>query len=654
MFIKNPFEPNPPSGGEKTRSALDWEESAYDTVSGIKDIHDDDRHKPEFVLTRLILLLIFVLLAGRLAYLQVIKGAYFRSLAENNRIRSQVVEAPRGLIFDRFNKPLLENVAGFNLVVVPFDLPKTGTEEQIAKLSETLGLDQAAVKAKVSGLDARSISPVVVAQDLPPEKAILFQTRASEFLGFSVEQAPIRNYFEPEIFSHILGYTGLADQKDIAAYNLSSDETGLQVGKQGIEVKYENDLRGQAGESQVEIDASGKILKVLGEKPSQPGNSLVLNIDMELQNELYAELSKNNGGHIKAAAVALNPKTGEVLALVSMPGFNTNLFSHGISQDDYQKFLNDPLKPFLNRALAGQYPPGSTVKPMVAAAALNEGVIDENTVIVDKGVLVIPNQFDPQVAYNFYGWKLNGLGPMNVRSAIAQSSDIFFYTVAGGYPTSKVSGLGAEKLAEYYRKFHLGSPLGVDLPGEKGGVVADPAWKAQAFADDPILKRWYLGDTYHIGIGQGDMLATPLQVAEWTSIIANNGVGMKPEILNRVVDKDNKTVRQNQPQVLVSKFLPDNILKIVQEGMRETVTQGSGRLLNSLPMTSAGKTGTSQFDGSDPKKTHAWFTAYAPYEDPQIVITVLVEAGGEGHAVAEPVAKEVLDWWAKNRLGKSK
>jgi penicillin-binding protein 2 len=241
---------------------------------------------------------------------------------------------------------------------------------------------------------------------------------------------------------------------------------------------------------------------------------------------------------------------------------------------------------------------------------------------------------------------------MTVRSAIAQSSDIYFYTVAGGHPNSKIVGLGAEKLAEYYKKFHLGQTLGIDLPGEKPGIVADPEWKEKAFANDDILKKWYLGDTYHIGIGQGDMLATPLQVAQWTAVFANNGVGMKPKILNKAISPDGEIVYDNQPEVLINKFLKDDVIKIVQEGMREVVTDGSGRQLNSLKITSAGKTGTSQFDGSDPKRTHAWFTAYAPYEDPQIVITVLVEAGGEGHAVAVPVVRQALDWWAKNRYSK--
>ena len=241
---------------------------------------------------------------------------------------------------------------------------------------------------------------------------------------------------------------------------------------------------------------------------------------------------------------------------------------------------------------------------------------------------------------------------MTVRSAIALSSDIFFYQVAGGPPNGSWPGLGPDRLADYFRKFGLGKTLGIDIPGEKPGLVPDPAWKMQYYNNDPLLGKWYLGDTYHMGIGQGDLLVTPLQVAEWTAVVANGGVGYVPEIGQKAVDQQGKTVWQNQPKVLVSNIASSSVFQIVQEGMRQTVTAGTAKPLNSLPITSAGKTGTSQFDGSNPSATHAWFTAYAPYEDPQIVITVLVEAGGEGNAVAEPVVKDALAWWAKNRMGK--
>ncbi len=396
----------------------------------------------------------------------------------------------------------------------------------------------------------------------------------------------------------------------------------------------------------MEVDASGRPIKVLGNIEPEPGQVVQVNINQGLQQALYNSFTKNST-KIKGAAVALNPKTGEVLALLSLPGYDDNLFAKGISQAEYQTLITDPELPLFNRSISGTYPPGSTSKIMGAVAALQEGVVKEDTVIVDRGALVVPNQYNPGQSYRFNGWKLSGLGPMTVRSAIAESSDIYFYTTAGGQPSTGINGLGAEKLAEYYRKFGLGHVLGIDLQGEKSGLVPDPNWKAGYFKSDPVLAKWYLGDTYHIGIGQGDMLVTPLQVAEWTAVVANNGTGYVPRLLKQVTDQAGKVVLKSEPKVLLNNIASPQTIKIVQEGMRQTVTSGTARSLNTLPVTSAGKTGTSQFDGSDPTRTHGWFTVYAPYEDPQIVITVLVEAGGEGNAVAAPIAKDALAWCAQ-------
>lgn len=652
MRKNNPFENNF-QFTIRQKNHLDWEESAVDQTSRVSGgVFDSERTAPNLWWLAVVLLVGFSVIFFRLAYLQIFKGKEYRLLSENNRIRSQVILAPRGFIVDRYGAILAQNTASFNLVAVPLDLPKEGLEEEIQKLATLLGIEGGEIQGRLKNMDKRSIQPVLVKQDISQQQSILFETKASEFIGFSVQKVPIREYPEAVSFSHLLGYTGVISPDDLKSLDSQRYDANDFVGKSGLEAQYEKYLHGENGENLVEVDASGKLVNVLGEKKTNPGDTLVLNIDQGLQKKLYDLMSKDNPNR-KAAAIALNPKNGEVLALVSLPGFDSNLFAHGIKKADYQKLVEDKNLPMFNRAVAGVYPPGSTVKPMVAVAALQEGTIMENTVITDRGVLVIPNQYNPSVAYNFYGWKRDGLGAMNVKSAIAESSDIFFYVVAGGHPSLQVQGLGAEKLAEYYHKFNLGAVTGIDLQGEKPGLVPDPDWKAKYFAGDPVLSKWYLGDTYHIGIGQGDLLVTPLQVALWTATIANNGVGYRPRILNKVLDENGRVVFQSQPQVLVSRIADEKNLKIVQAGMRQTIVAGSGRQLASLPITSAGKTGTSQFDGADPKKTHAWFTVYAPYEDPQIVITVLVEAGGEGHAVAAPVAKEVLQWWAENRYNKN-
>jgi penicillin-binding protein 2 len=273
--------------------------------------------------------------------------------------------------------------------------------------------------------------------------------------------------------------------------------------------------------------------------------------------------------------------------------------------------------------------------------------------VVDNGSLVIASQFDPSIKYNFRGWNRSGLGVVDIYRAVAESSDIYFYQLAGGYPNSTIpKGLGIEKLTEYYFKFKLGNLTGIDIPGEKAGLVPTPEWKEKYFKNNPILGKWYLGNTYHVGIGQGDLLTTPLQVTLWTSAIANNGVGMVPKVLNKVLNNKGDVVYENKPEILFNRFAKEENIKIVQKTMRQTITSGSGRKLANLSIEVAGKTGTSQFDAADLSKTHAWFTAYGPFNDPELAITVLVEGGGEGSETAVPVVRDAFKWWAENRKNK--
>jgi penicillin-binding protein 2 len=649
--MQNPFEIYTSINEGKSKKPLDWEESAVDAQSPVDDIHDSERNAPKARWLWLVLLGAFFLLGGRIFFLQIVQGATFRQLADNNQIRSQVLLAPRGLITDAYGQVLAQNTASFNLVAIPFDLPKSQKDLQgeIINLSQNFSLDPQDIYKKLININKNSVDPVEIEQNLGGDKSILFQTMASQFPGFEAEQIPIRQYLDPLAFSNVLGYTGLVSPGDLGQKNKSLYATVDFIGKTGIESSYENYLHGINGADVIEVDATGKFLSDLGENNPVAGDKLVLNIDKGLQDKLYQDLSTIKSP--KAAAVALDPRTGAVLALVSLPGFDDNLFAGGISQQDYQKLISDPNLPMFNRTVAGQYPPGSTSKLMTATAGLQEGVIDQSTVINDNGDLVVPNEFGGAPA-EFHGWKPGGLGPMTVRSAIALSSDIFFYEVAGGSPNGSLPGLGADKLAEYFRKFGLGKTLGIDITGEQPGLVPDPAWKMSYYNNDALLGKWYLGDTYHMGIGQGFVLVTPLQVAEWTAVVANGGIGYQPQIAQKVLDQSGQMVWQNKLKTIISNIASPDVFKIVQEGMRQTVTAGTAKPLNSLPITSAGKTGTSQFDGADPTRTHAWFTAYAPYEDPQIVITVLVEAGGEGNAVAEPVVQDALKWWAQNRYQK--
>lgn len=652
-FYQNPFEIFNNSSGQTGDTGLDWEESALDSQSQVEGFAEETRTLPKLTWLHGLILGACAILVFQLFNLQIIQGSKLKSMAEGNRLRIQTILAPRGFIVDRYGQQLARNTASFSLAVTPVDLPEEGLDQVAQKISASFGVPVEEINERLKDVNRNSLQPIILKRGLTQQQSILFETHANEYVGFSIHSIPIRDYLDAPYFSHALGYTGVISESEM---NELGEQEGYDlndfIGKSGIELAYEKFLRGVNGNKQVEVDASGRPLKILGNVEPEPGNIVQLNIDAGLQAELYKGFADRGSG-VKGAAVALNPKTGEVLALVSVPGYNNNLFAPGISGTDYQALLDDKNLPLFNRAISGTYPPGSTIKMVTAAAALQENIVKPETIIYDNGALVIPNQFNPGIVYNFYGWKRDGLGPMNVRSAIAQSSDIYFYTVAGGHPNSDITGLGAEKLAQYYRNFGMGAQTGIDIQGEKSGIVADPAWK-ESYFEDPIAGKWYLGDTYHVAIGQGDMLTTPLQVAIWTGTIANGGTINKPRLLKTVTSQDGKEIYSSQPEILVSKTVSDENIKVIQWGMRDNVItdKGSGRQLNALPISSAGKTGTSQFDGSDPSRTHAWFTSYAPFEDPEIVITVLVEAGGEGHAAAVPIVKNALQWWAENRYKK--
>lgn len=643
----NPFLSETNSSVVKRQSGvLAWEEaSVFHDEGGSNEIAEDAGIGTRWL--RLGAVIILVLIASRLVYLQIWSHASFSELAAGNRTRTRIILAPRGKILDRYQTVLADNKPGFSLAVTPADLPSAQKEQIISAASLLFRVSVEEINEALAK-PGRSLDSRIIKTNLTAEEALTVATKVDEFPGFALQTVPIRNYHNSEAFSHVLGYVGSINEEELKQLPIDRYHASDVIGKLGLEKTYEQYVHGLDGQEQIEVNATGKAVRVLGQLAPEAGATAVLNLDNDLQKLLY-EAFNQKGKQVRGAAIALDPRNGEVLALVSSPGFNNNLFAKGITGAEYKQLLDDQQLPLFNRATAGTYPPGSTVKPMVSLAGLEEKLITENTIITDNGLLVIPNQYDPSRSYNFYGWKRSGLGPMTVTSAIAQSSDIYFYTLAGGHPSSPVKPLGIERLAEYYRKFNLGKPTGIDVPGEKSGVVADPAWKAEYFKGDAILSKWHLGNTYHVGIGQGDMLVTPLQVAHWTATIAQNGTGYVPRLLKEVVDGSGKIIFKTEPKIIIPPFASPENWKIIQKGMRETITAGSGKKLDDLPITSAGKTGTSQFDGADLSKTHAWFTAYAPFENPEIVITVLVEAGGEGNEVAVPIAKQALAWWAKER-----
>lgn len=623
---------------------LSFEEAFLDMQNDDAETMEDEPERVNYRVLILLILLGFTMLFGRIYFLQAVKGDQYRLMAEGNKLRVRYVLAPRGLITDKNNKTIAGNIPGFELAVIPSDLfsELNVYEAKLEYVSAVAGLDKEEVRKQIAAMDQGSYQVRSIAQDITKDAALVLIGKSSELKGFVVENNPIREYKDPLVFSHVVGYTGKINQEELDERKDRDYLLNDYIGKTGIEVEYEQYLRGIYGQRQNEIDATGIFKKKLAEVPSQPGSNLKLNIDYDLQKKIYDSMVEimARGKSKKGAAVATNPKTGEVLALVSLPGYDGNQFAHGITSKEYSSLVTDPNIPLLNRVISGTYAPGSTVKPMLGLAALTEGVVKPETKIVDDGVIRVG-------AFTYYGYNRSGLGVMDLYSAIARSSDIYFYTIGGGRAGLDIQGLGPDKLAEWYRKFSLGQTLGIDLPQEKPGLVPDPAWKQKT-----VGEQWYLGNTYHYSIGQGDLLVTPLQVNSWTSTLANGGKIMKPYILDQVIGKNGRITFQSKSEVLNDNFLDPISVKVVQNAMRQTITAGSAQSLKNLPMQVAGKTGSAQYLNGNLSATHAWFTSYAPFEDPQIALTVLVEGGGEGSSVSVPISKMVYEWWAQNRYNK--
>ncbi|HRY36301.1 MAG TPA: penicillin-binding protein 2 [Candidatus Magasanikbacteria bacterium] len=587
-----------------------------------------------------------LILVSRVLFLQAVKGEEYRLLAENNRARIRPIPAERGIIYDRFQTQLVQNIPSFSLSIVPQDFPKDKelAKKTMERLSFMTGVKQEEIERLLEKYGSYSYESLVIKENLDYETALKLYIENADLPGILIEKGTKRLYLNRDpaekegtlSLSHLLGYLGKLNDDDLTRLKSKGYLTTDNLGKAGIEKTYEEVLRGVYGKKKVEVDALGKEQNVLAEEPPTPGKNLVLSLDaqaqVKLEKLLSAQLKKI--GKSKGSAIAMNPETGEILAMVSLPSFDNNDFSGGISTERYRQYLYDKNKPLFNRAIGGAYPSGSTAKLVVAAAALQEHVVSRTTAFLSTGGLEVGNWF-------FKDWQAGGHGITNVVKALAWSVNTFFYYVGGGY--NNFSGLGADKIIQYMKEFNLGKSTGIDLPGENTGFVPSKQWKQETKNE-----RWYVGDTYNLAIGQGDLLVTPLQVAVWTGAVANGGKVIKPHLAKYVVDTSEKTAYEISTQVINSGFVSENNINIVREGMRECVKTGSCKLLNSLPFLAAGKTGTAQWSKkADP---HAWFTGFAPYNNPKIVITVLIEEGKEGSTAAMPVANEFLRWWGQKYL----
>lgn len=587
--------------------------------------------------------LIILVVIGRLVWLQIIKGSEYRDISEGNRTKVESIKAARGLIYDASGQePLVKNVARFSLLIFPQDLPlEKKNQDKIFQdfltKTEEIEINRDELLEKITNIrskeDLTYLLPIIVAKNLDYQTALKLQLITNDLPGFSIEISAQRDYLYGSMFSHILGYVAPINEQELLDHPEYSPID--LIGRAGLELYYEEELKGRDGQKKIEINALGREEKVISQNFPEDGKDIILTIDLDLQEYVdkilkkYVKIANSQAGTI----IVSDPSNGEILAMLSYPSYDNNIFIQG-NNSEYQRLSQDSSKPFVFRALAGEYPPGSIIKPLLAIAGLADGIITHQTSFLSVGGISIGEWFFPD-------WKEGGHGNTDVIKALSESVNTFFYYLGGGFNNFK--GLGPQKIREYLSLFGLTEKTGIDLPEEKEGFIATPEWKKE-YKNEP----WYIGDTYHLSIGQGDILVTPLQVVNYTMALANNGTLFTPHILKSFRDSTNGTI-QDKPTLTASKDLFDlEYFELVREGMRKAVTEGSARLLNDLPIEVAGKTGTAQVGGS--KLPHAWFTGFAPYDDPKIVITVLIENGGEGSAIAVPAAKEIISFlFTKNK-----
>ncbi len=640
--------------------------------------HDRPAPLLRFLIYRGMIFIAFMVMIGQLWRLQIDQGATYRTLADRNRFRQVTVPGPRGVMYDRSGHILVRNRPSFAIAIVPADLPEDEEEEVavIHRLAELLG-------APAEPISGSSVLPVI-SDTLPRFPVLLSETEIREYadnarlgsayraipvatqvdrdMAFRIEELrhtlpgvhlivePVREYIAGPLTAHILGYMGPIPAAQVDTYTEKGYGLNDLVGLAGLEYTYESELRGRSGSRYIEVDVLGREVRTVAEVAAPvPGHNLILTIDLAFQTAMEAALRKGlEASKAKSGvAIAMNPKTGEVLGMVSLPAYDNNLFARGISVEEYTALLKDPQHPLINHAISSLYPPGSTFKIIPAAGALEEGIITPRTLINDPGVLWLPNQYfpnDPSQAQPFYCWIYKygrGHGNVNIITALAVSCDVFFYVVAGGY--KDFVGLGEPLLGYYAREFGLGELSGIDLPAENPGLVPDARWKRINLAES-----WVTGDTYNMAIGQGFVLVTPLQILNATAAVANGGYLYRPQLVYQITDAEGNVVRGFQPQLIRQVPVSPENLELVRQGMYGAVhwPGGTASRANVPGLQVAGKTGTAEFPGKRDEKgnlpTHAWFTAFAPYQDPEIAVVVFIESGGEGSEVAAPVAAEIL------------
>lgn len=565
----------------------------------------------------LMLLTSLVMVGGlgtRLAYLQLVQGQRNQQLAEENRIRLIPKQPERGKILDRKGRVLVNNQFTYSVFLWPIAQKRAQWPQTLELLSQILKIPKEEIERKLEQAGYNSPSLIRIAQGLTQAQIVALAEHSNEMTGVEVDKEAIRNYPHGELGAQVLGYIGELTEEELKEKQKEGYRLGDVVGQMGIEAAYEKQLRGTWGGQQVEVDGAGQVIRILGEKPSQPGQTVQLTLDLDVQKAAEKALGGRSG-----AIVAMDPRNGAVLAMVSHPGFDPNWFSKRITEAQWQDLQNRAF-PFVNRAIQ-PFPPASTFKIITTAAALESGAFSPDTVLMTYPAISAGG-------FTFHDWNNAGFGPLGFVGGLQWSSDTFFYQVA--------MRTGHQPIIDWSRRFGFGEKTGIDLPGEAAGLVPDEAWKREVLEDN-----WYIGDTIIISIGQGAMQTTPLQVAVMFSVPANGGYKVKPHLLKE--HEEAKNWRQ-------SLKLKPSTLNVLKAGLRAVVDSGTGTALNvpTLPPV-GGKSGTAE---DPPRQSHTWFGAYAPFNKPEIVVVAFGEnTGGGGGSVAAPMVRQVMEAYFKAQKG---
>ncbi len=563
------------------------------------------------------LCILFLLLTARLFYLQVYKSKRYLSYSEKNRVRRYVLQPHRGLIFDRQGEMLVDNYPAYALSAIPFEC--TQSDSCLSVLAGILQSSEDSLKARMQSAENPFI-PIRLDRDLDYDRLVQIEERRLELPGVVYDIEPRRDYPGMIRAPHILGYIGEATQAELVARKQEGLRLGDLVGKTGIEKVYDELLRGKVGYDFVEVDAFGrevKDIKVASEKPAQRGADIYLSIDHRLQQQTEALFANSSGG-----AALVDVTNGEVLVLCSKPDYDPNLFSKIVTHDAWQRIINNEEKPLYDRMIKSIYPPGSTFKLILAAAALETNAITLSHSVYCPGFYRLGRRF-------FDCWKPEGHGTMDLSSAIQHSCNTYFYDIS-----LKVD---VDVWADMAKKFGFGKKTGIDLVGENSGLVPDRNYMNKVYGEN----KWTKGMILNLGIGQGDILTTPIQMAQFAMIIANKGTWYQLHLLHKVYDPGNGRTIQSQPIVKTLSGVSEKTFDIIRRGMYKVVNEegGTGLASNCAPVHVAGKTGTAQNPHGD---SHAWFIGFAPFEAPQIAICVFVENGGSGGTVAAPIARRMI------------